>query len=112
MTRGTIWRRAALPLMLLVMAAAPDPPRPLPIPPIPPFQPNVEPAPVPDRDAQAPPQPQQPGPKIVPRLLRVPTFHSDFDPSMGFVSGSHVTEDQADRRLTPSPGFVLQIPFR
>lgn len=111
-----VWRLAALPLMLplmlLVMAAAPDPPRPLPIPPIPPAAPAAEPAPIPDRDAAAPPAQQDAGPKIVPRLVRVPTYHSDFDPSLGYVSGSHVTEDQSDRKLTPSPGFSLQIPFR
>lgn len=98
----------------LILAAAPTHPGPLPLPPIPPAQPPTDgPAPIPDRDATPPSAPALEGPRIVPQLVRVPTYQSDFDRSEGYTHGSRMQEDPAeDRRLTPSPGFNLQIPFK
>jgi len=97
----------------LVLTAAPVPRGPLPLPPIPPAHPPTDgPAPTPDRDTNSPSPPQSEGPKIVPRLVRVPTYQNDFDRSEGYVGGSRLQEDPTDRRLTPSPGFNLQIPFK
>jgi hypothetical protein len=106
-------RRRILPLLALLFLAAASPrSRPLPIPPIPPSPPNDAPAPVPDRDASAPQEAQTTGPKIVPRLLQVPSYQNQFDASAGYVTGSRVQEDQTDRRFAPSPGFRLVIPLR
>lgn len=85
------------------------------LPPPPPTAPRVagEPAPVPDRDAVAPPASEPTGPTIHPRLLRTPTYQNAFDPSMGYVAGSQIREDQEDVRhpLILSPGFVVSFPI-
>jgi hypothetical protein len=88
--------------------------RPFPVPPIPPAHPPTDgPAPTPDQDAAAPPQPESDGPRFTPTILQVPTFHNSYDPSQGYVSGSRWQDDPlADRRLTPSPGFNLEIPLK
>jgi len=97
----------------LTLAAAPVHESPLPIPPIPPDErPTDGPAPIPDRDAALPSEPAPETTRIVPRLVRVPTYATDFDRSEGYISGSHHQLDPSDRRATPSPGFDLQIPFR
>jgi hypothetical protein len=104
------WLAMMLPL---VVAAAPVPKGHLPLPPIPPPHPPTDgPAPVPDRDVMPPLQPFSEGPTITPRFLRAPTYHRNFDQSQGYVSGSHASEDDADRRLLLSPGFDLRLPFR
>lgn len=105
-------RYLASSLTLVLMAAAPPSMRALPIPPIPPPPPSATPAPLPDRDVTAPPTPQTTGPKIVPRLLQVPTYQNEFDASAGYVTGSRAQEDQTGRRLSPSPGIRLEIPLR
>lgn len=111
--RAPTWRCWVLPLLTpFLLAAASPPSRQLPIPPIPPSLPDEAPAPVPDRDLSPPPQAQKTGPKIVPRILQVPTYQNQFDASTGYVTGSRVQEDQTDRRLVPSPGFRLEIPLR
>ncbi len=72
------------------------------------------PAPLPNLDAVAPPATSEAtGPTIRPQLLRTPTYQNSFDPSMGYVAGSQIREDQEDLRhpLIPSPGFVVSIPF-
>jgi hypothetical protein len=97
----------------LILAAAPTHPGSFPLPPIPPAQPPTDgPAPIPDRDATPPSAPALEGPRIMPRLVRVPTYQNDFDRSEGYINGSHLQLDPTDRRLTPSPGFSLQIPFK
>jgi 8-oxo-dGTP pyrophosphatase MutT (NUDIX family) len=55
---------------------------------------------------------EETGLRIKPRLLRVPTYQNQFDPSAGYVGGSRLQENPADRRLTPSPGFIVEIPLR
>jgi hypothetical protein len=92
----------------------PTHPGPLPVPPIPPAHPPTDgPAPTPDQYATAPSVPQPEGPRITPRILRVPSFNSSLDPSQGFGSGSRWQDDSsADRRLMPSPGFNFLIPFK
>jgi hypothetical protein len=99
--------------LLLILTAAPTHRVSLPLPPIPPAQPPSDgPAPIPDRDAMAPSAPPSESPRIVPRLVRVPTYQNDFDRSEGYIGGSRLQQDPADRRLTPSPGFNFQIPFK
>ncbi len=97
----------------LILAAAPAYRELFPLPPVPPAEPATDgPAPVPDRDAVSPSAPSSEGPRLVPRLVRVPTYGNDFDRSEGYITGSHLREDPSDRRLAPSPGFNLQIPFK
>ncbi len=97
----------------LVLAAAPVHRGPLPLPPIPPAHPPTDgPAPTPNRDATPASAPPSEGPRIMPWLVRVPSYQNDFDRSEGFIGGSRLQEDPLDRRLTPSPGFNLQIPFK
>ena len=96
-----------------VAAAAPPPHGSLPLPPIPPaHQPTDAPAPTPDRDAVAPATPPSDRPRLTPRFVQVPTWQRNFDPSQGYTSGSRLQEDPSDRRLMPSPGIELQVPFR
>jgi hypothetical protein len=103
------WAMLILPLSL---AAAPAHQGALPIPPIPPDQlPTDGPAPTPDRDAAPPSTPPSEGTRIVPRLVRVPTYANDFDRSEGYINGSRLQQD-SDRRIAPSPGFDLQIPIK
>jgi hypothetical protein len=98
----------------LILAAAPVHRGPFPVPPIPPALPSGgEPAPTPDQNAAAPAAPVSDGVRITPRLLQAPTFHNSYDPSQGYLSGSRWQDDPAeDRRLTPSPGFNVVIPFK
>ncbi len=98
----------------LILAAAPLHSRPLPVPPIPPAHPPTDgPAPIPNQNAAAPLVPESDGPKFTATILRAPTFHNSYDPSQGYAEGSRWQDDPAeDRRLTPSPGFNLQIPFK
>lgn len=97
----------------LVLGAAPVHRLPLPLPPIPPAHPPTDgPAPTPDRDATPASAPRSEGPRIMPRLVRVPSYQKDFDRSEGYIGGSRQQEDPSDRRLMPSPGFNLEIPFK
>jgi hypothetical protein len=97
----------------LVLAAAVAPQGPLPVPPIPPIHPPTDgPAPIPDRNVAAPSAPLSDGPKITPQFVRVPTYPTNFDYSQGYVSGSRQQEEPADRRLMPSPGFNIELPFK
>jgi hypothetical protein len=99
-------------LLPLLLAAAPAPQRPLPLPPIPPaFPPTDGPAPTPDLDAVLPSAPSSEGPRVSPQFVRVPTYPSSFDSDNGYVSGSRQQEDPSNRRLLPSPGFTLELPF-
>ena len=88
--------------------------RPFPVPPIPPAHPPTDgPAPIPDQDAAAPREPESDGPKFTPTIVRAPTFHNGFDPSMGYVNGSRWQDDPSeDRRVMPSPGFNFEIPLK
>jgi hypothetical protein len=88
--------------------------RPRPVPPIPPAHlPTDGAAPTPNQDAAAPPVPEFDGPKFTPTILRAPTFHNGFDPSQGYVNGSRWQDDPSEnRRMMPSPGFNLEIPFK
>jgi hypothetical protein len=100
----------ALPLILAAQPASRDA---LPIPPIPPDQQQVDgPAPTPDRDAAPPSAPPSEGARIVPRVVRVPTYANDFDRSQGYLNGSRQQQEPSDRRVAPSPGFNLLIPFK
>jgi hypothetical protein len=97
----------------LILAAAPMHRGALPIPPIPPDRsPTDGPAPIPDRDAAPPSTPPSEGTRIVPRLVRVPTYANEFDQSEGYINGSRLQQHPSDRRIAPSPGFNLQIPFK
>ena len=98
----------------LTVAAAPAHRRPLPVPPIPPAHPPTDgAAPTPDEDVAAPPVQTSEGPTITPRIVRAPTFHNSYDPSLGYATGSRWQDDpEEDRRLAPSPGFYVQIPFK
>jgi hypothetical protein len=88
--------------------------RPLPLPPPPAPRAAGAPAPIPNRDTVSPAPPKPTGPTVQPQLLRTPTYQNSFDPSMGYVAGSQIEEDQEDIRhpLVPSPGLVVSIPFR
>jgi hypothetical protein len=98
----------------LIVGAAPARHTPLPVPPIPPAHPPTDGrAPTPDQDAAAPSVPETDGLRITPRLLQAPTSRNSFDPSLGYVDGSRWQDDPlADRRLMPSPGFNVLIPFK
>lgn len=87
---------------------------PLPVPPIPPPHPPTDgAAPTPNEDVAAPPVQVTEGPTITPTIVRVPTFRNSYDPSLGYTTGSRWQDDPAsDRRLTPSPGFNVLIPFK
>jgi hypothetical protein len=98
----------------LLVGAAPAHPGPLPVPPIPPAHlPTDGRAPTPDPDLAPPSVQESEGPRITPRILRAPSFHNSFDPSQGYVDGSRWQDDPVgDRRLLPSPGLNLLIPFK
>jgi hypothetical protein len=109
---------ALLSFSLLVAAAAPKGSHPapyaapLPLPPIPPAQPPTDgPAPLPNREAAAPVPVPTDGLTITPRIVRAPNY-TEFDQSQGYVAGSRRDEDTSDRRLIPSPGFNLKMPFK
>jgi hypothetical protein len=87
---------------------------PLPVPPIPPaHRPTDGAAPTPNVDVAAPPVQTSDGLTITPTIVRAPTFHNSYDPSLGYADGSRWQDDpSAERRLTPSPGFNVQIPFK
>jgi hypothetical protein len=67
---------------------------------------------VPDRDASAPAPPSSDDPSLTARFVRLPTYQDDFDQSQGYTTGSRRQEDASDRRLMPSPGIHLQVPFK
>lgn len=99
-----------LSLLLPGAALAEDPD--FPIPPIPPDTPPPMSAPVPDRDIQPPTSDNQSRARMT--LDLDINRRDEFDPSRGFVPGSHWDPDQEHRQQAlPKglPGLLFHIPF-
>ncbi len=110
-TGGGRMTRIGLVVLTVLLAAASPPHRPLPLMPPPPLPTDGQ-GPTPDRDASAPAAPSTDDPRLTAQFVQVSTYRDTFDQSLGCTTGSRRQEDSSDRRLMPSPGVRLLVPFK